>query len=343
MKRIRLAVITVRSAAGEIGGAERLFDGLVNALNFDNVEAEEISLVSDESGFEPILSTYLRFHELDLSGFDGVISTKAPSYMVRHRNHVSYLLHTIRVFYDMFEREFPSPWSGLLDQRRFIHRIDTAALSPPGTRRIFVNGEEVRERLLQYNGLDAVVLHHPLNNERYHSGMGDEGYAFIASRLHRWKRLDLTIRAMEYVRNPMRLLIAGTGEDEPWFRKLAGSDHRIVFLGRVSDEELIELYGKARVVPFTPLREDYGLVTIEGFRCGKPVITCTDSGTPARIVQDGITGFVTPPDPVAIARALDYLYEHPAIAAEMGRKGEESIRHVRWDALRARILFELGF
>ena len=214
MKRIRLAVITVRSALGEIGGAERLYAGLVHALNFDNVEAEEISLPSDESGFENILSSYLHFYELNLSGFDGVISTKAPSYMVRHPNHVCYL-HTIRVFYDMFEKEFPSPWPDLLDQRRFIHRMDTAALSPPSTRRIFVNGEEVRERLIQYNGLDAIVLHHPLDHDRYRSGMGDGGYAFLASRLHRWKRLDLTIRAMEYVQTPIRLLIAGTGRMNP--------------------------------------------------------------------------------------------------------------------------------
>jgi len=343
MKRIQLAVITVRSALGEVGGAERLYDGLVNALNFDNVETEEISLVSDESAFENILGSYLRFHELDLSRFDGVISTKAPSYMVRHPNHVCYLLHTMRVFYDMFDREFPTPPPELLEQRQFIHRVDTAALSAPSTLRVFANGEEVRERLLRYNGLDAVVLHHPLNHERYQSGMGDEGYAFIASRLHRWKRLDLVIRAMEFVRSPMRLLIAGTGEDESAFRELAGSDSRIVFLGRVSDEQLLDLYGKARAVPFTPAGEDYGLVTIEAFRCGKPVITCTDSGTPARIVQDGVTGFVTPPEPEAIARALDYLYEHPAAAAEMGRRGEEGIRYIRWDAFRTRILFELGF
>jgi len=37
----------------------------------------------------------------------GVISTKAPGYMIRHRNHICYLQHTMRVFYDMFDVEFP--------------------------------------------------------------------------------------------------------------------------------------------------------------------------------------------------------------------------------------------
>ena len=343
MKRIRLAVITVRSALGEIGGAERLYSGLVGALNFDNVEAEEIFLPSDESGFENILGSYLRFHELNLSGFDGVVSTKAPSYMLRHPNHVCYLLHTIRVFYDMFEREFPSPWPELVEQREFIRNVDTLALSRPHTKRIITIGDEVRERLRRYNGLDSGVFYPPISQLNCRFQAGNENYALVVSRLHRWKRVDLVIRAMKHVVSPMRLLIAGTGEDEALYREAARDDGRIHFLGRVSDAEVVDLYSRARVVVFAPLLEDYGLITVEAFQSGKPVITCTDSGTPAQIVRHGETGFVSLPEPVEIAKCLDYLYAHPEEAREMGRKGAETVREIRWDVLRTRLLFELGF
>ena len=131
--------------------------------NFDNVVAEELSVPSDESGFEPILRTYLRCHDLDVSAYDGVISTKAPSYMVRHPNHVCYLMHTLRVFYDMFDREFPQPSPELLEQREFIRSVDTLALSCPHTKYIFTVGDEVRERLKRYNGLDGLpcTIRHP--------------------------------------------------------------------------------------------------------------------------------------------------------------------------------------
>jgi len=343
MRTIRLAVVTPTSGMNHPGGAERLFNGMVRALNFDNVVTEHIQVPSDESSFETILAAYLRFYELDLKSFDGVISTKSPSYIVRHRNHICWLVHTIRVFYDMFEREFPSPGPELLEQRDFILGADTRALSSPHTKRIFTIGREVSDRLRHFNGIEAQELHPPLERDFFRFQRESKGYAFIASRLHRWKRIELVINAMRHVTSPMGLLIAGTGEDEPYFRRLAGDDPRIRFLGFVSDAELPDLYMNACVIPFVPVREDYGYATLEAFQSGKPVITCTDSGEPARLVRHGSSGFVVPPDPIEIGKALEYCYLHPEKAAEMGAQGAASIRHIRWDAVRTNLLAALGY
>jgi glycosyltransferase involved in cell wall biosynthesis len=343
MRTIRLAVITPAGSTTDVGGAERAYRGLVRSLNFDNILAEHIRVLSDESGFEAILETYLRFYELDVRAYDGVISTKGPSFMIRHRNHICWLLHTIRVFYDMFDQEFSTPGPELLEQRDFIQGADTRALSPPHTRKVFTIGQEVRVRLQQFNGLDATVLPPPLERDGYQFDRSSQGYAFIVSRLHRWKRVDLAIQAMQHVSAPMELLIAGAGEDEPYFRSLAGTDSRIRFLGYVNDEEVANLYKNACVVPFLPLREDFGYITLEAFQSGKPVITCTDSGEPARIVQHGVSGFVVPPNPLAIGRAMQYCYENSERAADMGAQGASSIRHIRWDAVRAQLLAALGF
>lgn len=343
MRKIRIAVVTPASAHGEAGGAERHYRGMVRALNAGEVVADHIEVESDESTFETILEAYLRFYELDLSAYDGVISTKGPSYMVRHRNHICWLLHTIRVFYDMFEREFPSPTRELLEQREFIIRADTLALSRPHTKAVFVNGQETGERLRKFTGVASTVLHPPLEHDWFRFQAGDRGYAFVPSRLHRWKRLDLVIKAMRYVSAPMELLIAGTGEDEAYFKELAAGDPRIRFLGYVSDAEIVELYSYARVTPFTPVREDFGYVTIEAFRSGKPVVTCVDSGEPARLVKHGVSGFVVNPDPAEVGACLQRLWEQPETAKKMGRRGAESVRHIRWDAVRARLLAALGF
>lgn len=343
MRTIRLAVVTPAGLTTDTGGAERLYRGMVRALNFDNVVAEHIRVTSDESSFDTILEAYLRFYELDLSAYDGVISTKGPSFMIRHRNHICWLLHTIRVFYDMFQQEFAAPGPELVEQRDFIHGADTRALSFPHTKRVFTIGQEVMERLQQFNLLDATVLRPPLERDCFQFQPGGQGYAFVVSRLHRWKRVDLAIRAMQHVTAPMELLIAGTGEDQPYFQSLAGTDFRIRFLGGVSDEDVVKLYSNACVVPFVPLREDYGYITLEAFQSGKPVITCTDSGEPARVVQHGVSGFVVAPDPEEIGRAMQYCYEHPERAAEMGAQGASSIRRVRWDAVRAQLLAALGY
>ena len=68
------------------------------------------------------------------------------------------------------------------------------------------------------------------------------------------------------------------------------------FVGRLDEAGLIEHLARCRAVVFPPLNEDYGFVTVEAFMCGKPVLTCHDSGGPAELVRDGENGFVTAPD-----------------------------------------------
>jgi glycosyltransferase involved in cell wall biosynthesis len=336
MSAPRLAVLASLPPSGEQGGAERFYVGLRDALSRQGADAEIVSVVSDERNFDAIKRSYLRFYDLDLGRFDGVISTKAPGYVVRHPCHVCYLQHTMRVFYDMFEREFPTPTADLLRQRELIHRLDTAALRYPRLRRRFVIGQQVRKRLIDTNGLDAEVLYQGSTLSGFHTGAFD--YLFMPGRLHHWKRVDLVIRAMRAVKAPVPLLVAGTGHEEAALMRLAAGDPRIKFLGKVSDAELIELYARALAVAFVPIGEDFGLVTLEAFSSRKPVITCIDSGEPATIVRDAESGFVCAPDPQAIARRIEMLWDDRDLARRMGDAGVASVAHISWDATARRLL-----
>lgn len=324
---MKVAIVTVRASSGEEGGAERLFRALVEAFVALGHEAEEVALLTDESTFEQILENYVHFYDMDLSAYDLVISMKAPTWMVRHPRHVCYLMHTIRAFYDMFDEVFPSPSAHLLEQRRLIHEMDTKALLPPHCLDVFSIGHEVSGRLRKWNGRDAKVLHPPLWENPFREG-ASEPFLFLPGRLHSWKRTDLVIRAMAYVRSPVRLLLAGTGEAEAELKAMAGD--RVEFLGRISDDDLVDLYSRAFAVPFTPKREDYGFVTLEAFASGKPVVTCIDSGEAALIVRQQEGGIVSEPNPKAIAAAIDWLFEHPAEAISMGQSGKAWVSNLNW-------------
>jgi len=341
MTRPKVAIVAASSGIGEVGGVERLYAGLRNALDSAGLETEIVPTVSDESDFEQIKRSYLRFYDLDLSGFDGVVSTKAPSYAIRHPNHVGYLVHTMRVFYDMFETEFPDPSATLLEQRQRIHQLDTAALAPQRLRHLYTIGHEVKERLRHHNGLDAEVLHHPTTLGGLRQGKYE--YILLPGRLHRWKRVDLMIAAMKLVRQPIKLLITGTGEDQAFFETLADGDPRIRFLGRVSEDDLRALYADALAVAFVPKREDLGLITLEAFGSGKPVITCTDSGEPSRLVRHEESGFVSRPDASAIAGWVERLAQNPELAATMGSRGQASVAHITWDRIGTVLAGALGF
>lgn len=335
----RVAILAPESTSGEAGGAERFYQGLLLAIKKRVGHAELISLPTDESTFECIRSNYDQWSALDLSSFDMVVSTKAPTYAVNHPRHVLYLVHTIRVFYDMFDEVFPDANDTLLEQRKTIHSIDTVAIGK--IKKCYAIGYEVANRLKKWNSVDAEVMHPPLGIDVFKQGRSED-YFFMPGRLHSWKRVDLAIRAVRLSKCPLKLVIAGTGEAEAELKALAADDPRIVFLGKVSDDELIELYSKALAVIFVPLREDYGYVTLEAFKSGKPVITCTDSGEPLQFIKNGESGFICDPDPKSISSTMEQAISAKEKMIEMGRNGMKSTAHITWKNI-ANTLLKAGF
>jgi len=332
-----VAFLAVEPESGERGGAEAFHDGFCDALRDRGWNVDKIRIAVDESSFDGILEAYLRCYDLDVSQYDLVISSKAPSYAARHPRHICYLLHTIRVFYDMFETEFPSPPPQLLQQRARVQQLDTMLLAPARIGGLFTIGDENLRRLRQYNALEAEVLYPGLPSDDFHCGKyGD--YLFLPGRLHRWKRVGLLIDAMRHVRSNIELRIAGTGEDYNKFIERSAGDPRIRFLGRITDAQCVELYANALAVPFIPLREDYGYVTLEAFRSGKPVITCTDSGTPADFVSRAEAGLVVEPTAMAIAAAIDRICADRNAASNMGERGRRSIESITWTNTVSRII-----
>ncbi len=336
---MKVAVLTPVSPSGEEGGAEVLYQALIQGLRQNGAQADQVKRVSHETSFTSIQRTYLDFYDMDLSAYDGVISTKAPSYLVRHPNHVCYLLHTMRSYYDMFDREFNIQKPSLLRQRELLHTIDSGALAAPRTRKVFAIGEEVAQRLKNWNGLEAEVLRPALPPDRFESG--EYRHLLMPSRLHRWKRIDLAIEAIRLVNAKLRVKITGAGEDSALFRDMARGDSRIQFLGWVSRKRLLRLYTDALAVLFIPLREDFGFVTTEAFACAKPVITCTDSGEPARLVRDRETGYVCAPDPESLSHAIDRLAASPDRARAMGKQARTSLDPTTWAEVGHRLLSAL--
>jgi glycosyltransferase involved in cell wall biosynthesis len=341
---MKIAVVTPKSIKGERGGAENLYEGLIKALMEAGHEATQVAVLVDESTFEGILEAYCNCFYLDLSDYDLVISTKAPTYMVRHRNHVSYLLHTIRVFYDMFDSEYESNDKEKQKQRRLIHKFDLYGLSPERIKKHFVNGSAVYERMRalddHWKSINFQVLHHPPTLSNFKKPKAGE-IIFLPGRLHRWKRPDLIIKAMKYVNHDVDLIISGRGEDEAQYRQLSSGDNRIKFVGWINDNEIVDYYSRSVVIPFVPINEDYGLVTVEAFKSKKPIITCTDSGEPCYIVKDGVNGFIVEPDPKKIAEKINYLIENPQESTRMGANGYTSVQDITWELVVSSLLKDI--
>ncbi|HEX6216900.1 MAG TPA: glycosyltransferase, partial [Vicinamibacterales bacterium] len=75
------------------------------------------------------------------------------------------------------------------------------------------------------------------------------------------------------------------------------------------------------------------------FMCGKPVITCHDSGGPSELVRDGENGYVTAPEPEALAAAMRRMMDDRNAAARMGEAGRRDAMAMTWhDAIQKLLL-----
>jgi len=69
--------------------------------------------------------------------------------------------------------------------------------------------------------------------------------------------------------------------------------------------------------------EPFGGVVLEAMALGRPVVGTATGGTVEQI-EDGVTGFLVPPDdPQAMAAAVERLLENPGLAAQMGEAGRK--------------------
>ncbi|HJS48950.1 MAG TPA: glycosyltransferase, partial [Gaiellaceae bacterium] len=154
------------------------------------------------------------------------------------------------------------------------------------------------------------------------------------------KRIDLLLEAAALDAG-LRVVIAGDGPDRQRLEQLAherGLDGRARFAGRVSEEELADLYARCLAVYYAPVDEDYGMVPLEAFLSEKPVLTTTDAGGPLEVVADGATGLVVSPEAGELARAAGWLREHREDAATLGRAGQAVAAMVTWDRAIGRLL-----
>jgi glycosyltransferase involved in cell wall biosynthesis len=147
-----------------------------------------------------------------------------------------------------------------------------------------------RERIRRHYGRDAAVIHPPVETHRF--GPGNPGDSLlVVSELLRHKRLGLALEAARRARAPIRVVGAG-----PHHAALREAYPEAEFLGRVSDEDVVELYASARAV-LVPGMEEFGITAVEAQAAGRPVIAAAAGGA-LETVLDGCTGRLARPDDV---------------------------------------------
>lgn len=157
--------------------------------------------------------------------------------------------------------------------------------------------------------------------------------------------LDIAIRAITPLAAQGRCIfvLAGDGPLRPSFEALAkelGGDGNVRFTGRISDEELALSYEAADlfILPTTEL-ECFGLITLEAFAFGCPVLSTDSCALPETMqpilpefivpagdvdalrqkVDDFLTGKLVPPPPEQLVEYLADRYDESVVLPDLAK------------------------
>jgi Glycosyltransferase len=330
------------------GGAENLVDGLRDALRERGHSVDVVSLPFSWYPPERIPDSALAWRLLDIAApsgipVDQVICTKFPSYLIRHPRKVVWLVHQHRQAYDQYGTPLSDISNSESDRavRDSIFRMDQNGLGEAVAR--YTISRNVSERLRRFNRLSSTPLYPPSRyaDQLYAGPYGD--YILSPARLDGAKRLDLLLQALVHTSSKIRCIFVSDGPDrqklEAEARRLGLAD-RVEFRGRVSDQELVDLYAACRAVYYAPVDEDYGFVTVEAFGAARPVVTTNDAGGVLEFVQDGVNGYILEPEPQGIAKAIDRLASDAGLAERLGRAGQPLVKDITWDNVVSKLVLD---
>jgi glycosyltransferase involved in cell wall biosynthesis len=191
--------------------------------------------------------------------------------------------------------------------RYVLGRLDRESVRAAGL--ILVNSAYSRESLYRAYGTFARVNYLGVDHERFRPSQAQrEEYVLSVGALVPWKGFDFLIRSLARLdarqRPPLVIVSNHTDARElDYLQQLAlETGVKVRFLSQVTDDELVHLYGQARLTLYAPVMEPFGFVPLESMACGTPVAGVREAGVRETILERR-TGLLVERDPGLFARA----------------------------------------
>jgi glycosyltransferase involved in cell wall biosynthesis len=248
----------------------------------------------------------LAFRYLKLSGYDVIISSS--SYAAHYARGYPYSLH---ICYCHTPPRYLYGYDTELDHQKikkifpFMPKVYSLMRgwdkSAAGLVDYYVaNSEETKGRVRKHYLCEAEVVYPPVDIKKFLKVESNRGeYFFTYGRLVAHKRVDLIVEAFNQLGLPLK--VAGSGLELGRLKKMAKAN--VEFLGRISDQSLLEYLSRCRAVIFAA-HEDFGIVPVEAMAAGKPVIAYQAGGVLESILPGETGGFFFPQNSKALINTV---------------------------------------
>jgi glycosyltransferase involved in cell wall biosynthesis len=215
-------------------------------------------------------------------------------------------------------------------------------LAPPLYRRtrIVTLSDSSRDEIISMLKMrrDRVSVVSPGVEDRFSPGGTRSGVPLVVAvgRLVPVKRFGELIDALGKLRadHPsMRAVIVGEGYERGRLfaqRRELGAEDWLQMPGKLTDEELIDLYRSAWVLVSASLREGWGMTVTEAGACGTPAVATRIAGH-SDAIDHGSSGLLVD-DPAGLTRAVGELITDPVVRSRMGEAAMHHASRFNWEA-----------
>jgi glycosyltransferase involved in cell wall biosynthesis len=252
----------------------------------------------------------LAVEQFDLSPYDLVISSShavAKGIMPRpDQIHVSYVHTPMRYAWDrqsdyLARGGMARLWKSA-SVRVLMHYMRLwDARTAHGVDKYIANSGFIARRISKIYGRDSVVVHPPVDVERFAVTAEKDHYYISVARFVPYKRINLLIEA--FARMPSRELLL-VGEGPEWKALQAQAPANVKLLGRLPFAEMHRLLRSARGFVFAA-EEDFGIAAVEAQACGTPVIAYGRGGAAETVLADRTGVLFDQQTPDAVIAAIE--------------------------------------
>ena len=200
---------------------------------------------------------------------------------------------------------------------------------------------KVKEELISYGVKKPIeVVGSGLDLDRF--GSGEKGFLrkrlglkdgepilLYVGRVGREKSVDFLLKAFSQIHNShprSHLVLVGDGTDREKLEKVAKKlkiAKNTHFTGFIDQKYIQKVYPDADIFVFSSQTETQGLVIIEAFASGLPVVAVKDAAFEGVVINDK-NGFLVKKDPKAFANKVSFLLDNDKKREELAKNARET-------------------
>jgi len=222
-----------------------------------------------------------------IGGFDGIVLNFSNTICLP--GHVWYAQGPPTVTLDNMKRQLPIHYKMTYQAMSPLFKVFDRNLSRKiaGESICVVANSKYLQSVYKKFGINANrVIYPPLDCERFKPHSRRPSEDFVLTYFGKEAIFGIIGQALD-----LGLKIKAFGSKLAMVPKKIRQHPNLDFLGRISDDELVDLYSNALFTfyPFTD--EPFGYIPIESLACGTPVLTFNKQG-PMETIRDGETGWL---------------------------------------------------